>query len=681
MNPPVDPARPPSASPAWPPQVADHDLLRCIGRGGYGEVWLARNVLGSFRAIKFIHRARFDSERPYEREFNGILKYEPVSREHPGHVDVLQVGRQDAGGYFYYVMELADDAGTGRPWTGSQPAEAYVPRTLKTEFRQRGRLPVAEVIDLGIALTHALDHLHRCGLVHRDLKPANVIFVEGRPQLADIGLVTGAAESATALGTEGFLPAEGAGTPQADLYGLGKVMYEMATGLDRQRYPELPPEIGDWADRPALLELLQVINRACAVRPADRYPTAGRMLADLEVLRDGRSLRALARRRRAGFAVALTVLLALLSAAFVWRPWLRRAPSGVPEAGAPTTVVPEAALNGAVAGKPGWSTNALALAAYFNGRAQLRRGGDEAGGTQYLARAILEFQRAAGLDTNLVLAVVGEAECYHELDANTGFRPPDTRERARELAERALAMNPGVPEAHVVLGVYQMRYQWDWIHSSQSFHRALALDPACGPAHRELAAWLTLHGRHHEAVRLAVRARELQPGDLGADRQYMNSCWAAGLTNEAIALAVDLANRHPGSSRVVVESLRLLGTLNRGGEFQEVLDGHRVTLKRTAAMRAEWKAALAQTGPAGIWTRHLARNRRGMNPMWMMYYEMAVGNVDDAFMMADQLLDERQSFLLFVRVLPCWAPLWRDPRFEPLCRRMGLPPVPLPVVP
>src|ERR1700757_3618430 len=92
------------------PVVPDHQLVRCIGRGSYGEVWLARNVIGTYRAVKIVFRAQFEDERPYEREFKGIQKFEPVSRSHEGFVDILQIGRNDQLGCFYYLMELADGA-------------------------------------------------------------------------------------------------------------------------------------------------------------------------------------------------------------------------------------------------------------------------------------------------------------------------------------------------------------------------------------------------------------------------------------------------------------------------------------------------------------------------------------------------------------------------------------------
>jgi len=94
-----------------PPDIADHTLLRPIGRGAYGEVWLARNLMGTRRAVKVVWRRQFESARPFEREFAGIQRYEPVSRSSGGLVHVLHVGKNDGEEYFYYVMELADDAG------------------------------------------------------------------------------------------------------------------------------------------------------------------------------------------------------------------------------------------------------------------------------------------------------------------------------------------------------------------------------------------------------------------------------------------------------------------------------------------------------------------------------------------------------------------------------------------
>ena len=76
--------------------IPNHQLLRCIGRGSYGEVWLARSSMGMYRAVKIVYRSSFDSARPFERELSGIRKFEPISRSHEGFMDVLHVGMDDA---------------------------------------------------------------------------------------------------------------------------------------------------------------------------------------------------------------------------------------------------------------------------------------------------------------------------------------------------------------------------------------------------------------------------------------------------------------------------------------------------------------------------------------------------------------------------------------------------------
>jgi TolB-like protein len=87
---------------------------------------------------------------------------------------------------------------------------------LRAEQLRLGRLPIVECVRIGRLLASALAHLHRHNLVHRDVKPSNIIFVEGQPKLADIGLVADVSEARSFVGTEGFIPPEGPGTPQAD---------------------------------------------------------------------------------------------------------------------------------------------------------------------------------------------------------------------------------------------------------------------------------------------------------------------------------------------------------------------------------------------------------------------------------------------------------------------------------
>ena len=73
-----------------------HELIREIGGGAYGKVWLARNPDGQWRAVKVVYRANFGkSADPYEREYRGITRYKPISDQHPG---LLRVDRERKAG-------------------------------------------------------------------------------------------------------------------------------------------------------------------------------------------------------------------------------------------------------------------------------------------------------------------------------------------------------------------------------------------------------------------------------------------------------------------------------------------------------------------------------------------------------------------------------------------------------
>ena len=177
---------------------------------------------------------------------------------------------------------------------------------------------------IGIQIAEALACLHDAGLVHRDLKPSNIIFIGGVPKLADVGLVARTDSPRTFVGTEGFIPPEGPGTPQADIYSLGKCLYEMATGKDRQMFPSPPAEFDTLPDFAQLRPLNEIINRACEPDPARRYPDARALLRDLRSLQAGQPLASVTRRKR-NWALAVSLAALALIPAAVWlnRPALR----------------------------------------------------------------------------------------------------------------------------------------------------------------------------------------------------------------------------------------------------------------------------------------------------------------------------------------------------------------------
>lgn len=262
------------------PNVPDHVLILPIGAGAYGEVWLAKNVMGTFRAVKFIFRDRFSDANPYLREFAGIKNYMPVSMNHPGLLHVLHVGEDAQKKFFFYIMEAGDDESAGQQ---IDPAK-YKPKNLSKELNNRGQFPVEECVDMGLHLTTALGHLHKNGLIHRDIKPSNIIYVSGIPKLADVGLVTEVKDTpknSTYVGTTGYIPPEGPGTASGDIYSLGKVLYEACMGRDRLDFPDLPTSVMKGSLKPGLLEFNEIILKACESAPSLRYQSAAEIHADL----------------------------------------------------------------------------------------------------------------------------------------------------------------------------------------------------------------------------------------------------------------------------------------------------------------------------------------------------------------------------------------------------------------
>ena len=281
----------PQISNASPPDIPDHELLRCIGSGSYGEVWLARNVLGKGRAVKIVCREVFDNDRPYEREYQGIEKFEPISRSHESQLDILHVGRNEEQGYFYYVMELADADDPNHPVFDPSKEDNYAPRTLKSDLRRRERLPFPECLRISLALTTALEHLHAHDLIHRDIKPANVIFIHGQPKLADIGLVAETGKTLSMVGTEGYLPPEGPGSKSADLFSLGRPSTNVPREWTGWPFRPCRRTSGSCPRKRPCLNSMKSWSRLVIPRLQNAIKAPRRCIGDMAWLESGKSIR------------------------------------------------------------------------------------------------------------------------------------------------------------------------------------------------------------------------------------------------------------------------------------------------------------------------------------------------------------------------------------------------------
>ncbi|MGO8746938.1 MAG: serine/threonine-protein kinase [Thermoguttaceae bacterium] len=259
-----------------PPDVPGFDLIRPIGKGGFGEVWLASNrATGRLRALKIIAAARSGTVDAAGREITSIIRLEAnLHRQHPNLVNIHHVG--ECPGHIFLVMDLADDL-TGTPGSADP---GYRPATLQSRL-QAGPMPAEECRRRAGELLAGLAALHDSGMVHRDVKPANCLFVGGELQLADFGLLTEVDRQMSRVGTESYMPPDGRMDARADVFAAGLTVYEMLTGLPAACFPSLGEHAEKFADDPILQRLNRLVLRACQTAPHARYENAREMLGEL----------------------------------------------------------------------------------------------------------------------------------------------------------------------------------------------------------------------------------------------------------------------------------------------------------------------------------------------------------------------------------------------------------------
>jgi serine/threonine protein kinase len=661
------------SSPKDRPTVPDYKLIRRIGHGAYGDVWLARsNATGVLRAAKIVWCHTFENERPFKREFEGIQRFERISREHPSQLALFHIGRNEPAGYFYYVMELADAAGQAGedgglrmenggksestahlPRSSIFDPRLYTPRTLRADL-EKGRLPAAKVLEIGLALGEALSHLHSNGLVHRDVKPSNVIFVNGRSKLADIGLVTDASDQCSIVGTEGYLPPEGPGTPQADIFALGKVLYEASTGLDRRKFPDFPPNIRSWPDAAQVFELNEIILKACAQNAKDRYQTCDEMHADLALLAKGKSVRQ-KRMRQQWWTVAKRVLVtaaafAVLAATILWRQ---------------SRVVQPL------------SANPQAVDLYTQALYEMK--------TDTLDRrlqAYTNLTEAVKLDPKFVDAYYKMFEVY--LDSYVGDKlPPHYNQLAnfRQVAEKLHELNPNSAQYHTVDAQIKSD-DWKFEEAIEEAALAIKLDPKLLRAHVIYAVLMVAtRGDAQTALRELRIAEKIDPADpnvqiLLAVPFFMERKFdlAVNQLRKAMQLEPRTTQLHLNLADAYEADKEYTNAINEYEQF-DLLNGQDPEM--TKAWHQKLRVALHEKGPRGMWQTELddRRHNPSFDPWRMAQLNARLGYNDEVYPLLNRAYQEHDGWLEFLLVEDCFDSLHGDPRFQQLVAKMGFHPI------
>jgi serine/threonine-protein kinase len=280
-------------------QVRDLRILERIGRGGMGAVYKAEHVLlREVRALKMIRAERFESVPQALERFQREARI-AVRLRHPNLVLVYDFFIE--GGDQFLVMEYV------------------VGESLAARIREHGALSVDETCSIGLQCCAGLGYAHAMGIVHRDLSPENILLRPGpeeRVKIIDFGIARAATSDAGTtlaseetltrvgdfLGKPRYASPEQAGKlskgesldPRSDLYTLGLILYEMATGdlpfhadteigyLSLHAFEPPPPPSRVRPDLPIPPALEQVILRCLAKDRAQRFPDAQALAAALE---------------------------------------------------------------------------------------------------------------------------------------------------------------------------------------------------------------------------------------------------------------------------------------------------------------------------------------------------------------------------------------------------------------
>ena len=267
-------------------------ILRKLGSGGMANVYLAEDEeLGRRVAIKILND-RYAEDDLFIERFRREAK-SAAGLSHPNIVSIYDRG--EAEGTYYIAMEVIEG------------------RSLKELIMTRGALPIGTAVAYAKQLLEALRFAHRHGIIHRDIKPHNVLVStdqhakanEPRLKVTDFGIArhgpSQMTEAGSIMGTAQYLsPEQARGAPvtaASDLYSAGIVLYEMLTGkvpFSGDSAIEIAMKhVNDLPTPPSSLrpeippELDQIVLRALAKDPADRYQTAEEFIEDLERVEAG----------------------------------------------------------------------------------------------------------------------------------------------------------------------------------------------------------------------------------------------------------------------------------------------------------------------------------------------------------------------------------------------------------
>jgi serine/threonine-protein kinase len=311
-----------------------------------------------------------------------------------------------------------------------------------------------------------------------------------------------------------------------------------------------------------------------------------------------------------------------------------------------------------------------AYALYLQGRGQILRYTGEG-----FRLGLESFERAIARDPKYAAAYSGIAMAYAEL-ADTGEMSPDEAyPRAKEAADRAIALDPDLSEAHCMVAYVRMAYEFDWTGAEAEFKRAVELNPNSADAIDLYGRLCASLGRYDEAIALQKRAQELDPIVNKADVA------TAYLRADRYEEATELARRAVEVDPIDPRSHFTLGWAHFGlGKHDEAL----AEMERAVELAAGNNLWYSQLGQAygllgmrekaeAILAELLERSRTAfVSPYHLAYIYTGLGRLDEAMDCLEQAAEKRSGSIYGIKGSFLFKPLRTHPRFLSLLRRMNL---------
>ena len=257
-----------------------YEIIRSIGEGGMANVYLGHDIILDRNVAIKVLRGDLSNDEKFVRRFQREA-LSASSLAHSNIVEMYDVGEDD--GTYYIVMEYVEG------------------KTLKQLLKKRGSLTLSEAIDIMVQLTDGMAHAHDSYIIHRDLKPQNIMIKDdGQIKITDFGIAmalnaTQLTQTNSVMGSVHYLPPEQASgkgcTIKSDIYSMGIIFYELLSGslpfrgdnaveIALKHMKEPLPNLKD--DNPSIPQsIVNIIKRATAKNPKNRYETAREMHEDL----------------------------------------------------------------------------------------------------------------------------------------------------------------------------------------------------------------------------------------------------------------------------------------------------------------------------------------------------------------------------------------------------------------